>query len=182
MADNIAVTPGTGASVAADDVGGVLYQRMKLGLGADGVAADLAPATAAVQAAYSGTGAVPVANIGTWAKQHNPAVSLQATASQAAGAAGVRHVCTAISLGFSATTALGGITTVTFNLRDGGTGAGTILWAWQFTLPAAVVLPYHIHLSGLSFVGTAATAMTLESSALVTNLMEFVNLAGYDVA
>ena len=40
MADDIAVTPGSGASVAADDVGGVLYQRVKLAIGADGSAAD----------------------------------------------------------------------------------------------------------------------------------------------
>jgi hypothetical protein len=40
VADNIAVTPGTGATVAADDIGGVLHQRVKLSLGADGSAAD----------------------------------------------------------------------------------------------------------------------------------------------
>jgi hypothetical protein len=43
MADNIAVTPGAGATVAADDVGGILYQRVKIALGADGAASDLAP-------------------------------------------------------------------------------------------------------------------------------------------
>jgi hypothetical protein len=35
MADNVGYTPGTGAEIAADDIGGVLYQRMKLTLGAD---------------------------------------------------------------------------------------------------------------------------------------------------
>lgn len=40
MADDIAITPGSGATIAADDVGGVLYQRVKLGLGADGSATD----------------------------------------------------------------------------------------------------------------------------------------------
>ncbi len=38
MADNVAVTPGAGASIATDDVGGVQYQRVKLDAGADGVA------------------------------------------------------------------------------------------------------------------------------------------------
>lgn len=42
MADNVTL-PGTGAVVAADEVGGVVYQRVKLALGADGAAADLAP-------------------------------------------------------------------------------------------------------------------------------------------
>jgi hypothetical protein len=37
MADNVGYTPGTGASVAADDIGGNLFQRIKLTLGADGV-------------------------------------------------------------------------------------------------------------------------------------------------
>lgn len=42
MADNIPVTPGTGAIIAADEVAGALYQRVKLGIGGDGAAVDLA--------------------------------------------------------------------------------------------------------------------------------------------
>jgi hypothetical protein len=38
MADNVGYTPGNGAVVAADDVGGVLYQRVKVSLGDDGQA------------------------------------------------------------------------------------------------------------------------------------------------
>jgi hypothetical protein len=42
MADNIAVTPGTGATVGADDVGGgVLIQRVKATFGVDGTATDV---------------------------------------------------------------------------------------------------------------------------------------------
>jgi hypothetical protein len=37
MPDNVGYTPGSGASVAADDIGGVLYQRVKLVQGADGI-------------------------------------------------------------------------------------------------------------------------------------------------
>lgn len=40
MADNVAYTPGSGATIAADEIGGVLHQRVKLSLGADGSAAD----------------------------------------------------------------------------------------------------------------------------------------------
>jgi hypothetical protein len=39
--DNVGYTPGTGASVAADDVGGVLYQRIKPTFGDDGAATDV---------------------------------------------------------------------------------------------------------------------------------------------
>ena len=41
MVDNVAITPGTGATVAADDIGGVLYQRVKPTFGVDGSATDV---------------------------------------------------------------------------------------------------------------------------------------------
>lgn len=41
MADNVGYTPGTGATIAADEIGGVLHQRIKLGVGGDGVATDV---------------------------------------------------------------------------------------------------------------------------------------------
>lgn len=44
MADNVGITPGTGATIAADDVGGVLHQRVKIQFGADGEAADVSSA------------------------------------------------------------------------------------------------------------------------------------------
>lgn len=44
MADNVGYTPGTGATVAADEIGGVLHQRVKLGIGDDGVAVDVSAA------------------------------------------------------------------------------------------------------------------------------------------
>lgn len=41
MADNVAITAGTGTTIAADDIGaGVLAQRVKLSLGADGTGVD----------------------------------------------------------------------------------------------------------------------------------------------
>jgi len=44
MADNVGYTPGAGAVVAADEIAGVLHQRVKLGVGADGVAVDVSTA------------------------------------------------------------------------------------------------------------------------------------------
>jgi hypothetical protein len=41
MADNVAITPGTGTSIATDDIGGVQYQRVKVTFGADGTASDV---------------------------------------------------------------------------------------------------------------------------------------------
>jgi hypothetical protein len=37
MSDNIGYTPGSGATIAADNVGGALHQRVKMVIGADGV-------------------------------------------------------------------------------------------------------------------------------------------------
>lgn len=44
MADNVGYTPGSGAIIAADDIGGVLYQRVKIGVGADNTAVDVSDA------------------------------------------------------------------------------------------------------------------------------------------
>jgi hypothetical protein len=44
VADNVGYTPGSGATVAADDIGGVLHQRVKIGVGADGSATDVSEA------------------------------------------------------------------------------------------------------------------------------------------
>ena len=41
MSDNVGYTPGSGATVAADNIGGVLHQRVKIGVGADGTAVDV---------------------------------------------------------------------------------------------------------------------------------------------
>lgn len=48
MADNVAITAGTGTSIASDDIGGVQYQRTKLSLGADGSAVDAVAGAGAV--------------------------------------------------------------------------------------------------------------------------------------
>lgn len=44
MADNIGYTPGTGATIAADEIAGVLHQRIKIGIGGDGTATDVSEA------------------------------------------------------------------------------------------------------------------------------------------
>lgn len=51
MADNVQITAGTGTTVAADDIAGVLHQRVKLSIGADGSAADAVGGAGAVSSA-----------------------------------------------------------------------------------------------------------------------------------
>jgi hypothetical protein len=41
MPDNVGYTPGSGATVAADEIGGALHQRVKIGVGTDGTAVDV---------------------------------------------------------------------------------------------------------------------------------------------
>ena len=52
MSDNVGYTPGSGASIAADNVGGNLHQRVKISVGADGVAEDASATTPLPVAAY----------------------------------------------------------------------------------------------------------------------------------
>jgi hypothetical protein len=44
MADNVDISPGSGASIATDDVDGVHYQRVKLDAGEDGVSTPVSSA------------------------------------------------------------------------------------------------------------------------------------------
>jgi|SRR5882757_626494 len=125
--------------------------------------------------------AVPLAEKGArWSVVSGPAVSNQATASKALGAAGVRHVADCVTISAGASTAPAA-TQLTINLRDGATGAGTIIWSTEITAAATATNHGNVNLCGLNLIGTAATAMTLEFSALLTNEFESVTLTGYDV-
>lgn len=55
MADNVSITAGAGTTIAADDIGGVQYQRIKLGLGADGAAVDMVGGAGAASTAVART-------------------------------------------------------------------------------------------------------------------------------
>ena len=114
---------------------------------------------------------------GKWSVVHNPSTATQATITKAAGATGVRHVCT----GITATIATGATaqTPITVYLRDGATGAGTIIWTGTLAAPANSVGV--IAITDLYLPGSAATAMTLEFSAAgVTASLQAVTLTGYD--
>lgn len=69
MPDNVGYTPGTGATIAADDLSGVLYQRVKISEGADGSATDVSaanPMPVSVPGAVSATiMSVTTAAVGT---------------------------------------------------------------------------------------------------------------------
>lgn len=119
-----------------------------------------------------------VDKLNEWSANHVPATATQATITKAAAGAGVRHVCNVIS----ATVACGATaqTPIQIYLRDGATGAGTILWAASVSAPADGV--GGVMFSDLKIMGSANTAMTLEfSGAGVTASQEVVTMAGFDI-
>lgn len=69
MADNVAITAGSGTDIAADDIASVWYQRVKIGLGADGTAVD----------AVAGAGAVDTGTQRVTLASDDPAVALLGT-------------------------------------------------------------------------------------------------------
>jgi len=129
------------------------------------------------------TAAKQVAEKGSrWALTSQPAVSTQATVSRAAGTGTTRHVADCVTFSGMATTAPAAAAQIQINLRDGATGAGTVIWSHQLFIAASasqLVTPFSV--CGLAEQGSSATAMTLEFSAAVTNLFESVTLSGYDV-
>jgi hypothetical protein len=104
----------------------------------------------------------------------------QATATRAAGTATQRHVCTGVSIVVSGGPVAPAAQTLTFNLRDGATGAGAVLASWTIGVEAVAGKSVPINLSGLEIAGSYATAMTLEGSAAPgANTLESVVLAGF---
>ena len=115
-----------------------------------------------------------------WSVNHVPAAATQATATRAAGAAGVRHVAQRVIASIS-TVAATAQTPLLLHLRDGATGAGTILASWS--VAALGTTWVQVDVGGLWIVGTAATAMTLEFAAAgVANSQAVVTLVGFDLA
>ena len=136
--------------------------------------------TAVTLTSRNAIGAALVERSSRWSVVSAPAVSNQATASIAAEGS-VRHVADCITFSAGSTTAPA-LTSLQVNLRDGATGAGTVIWSYQITVANATgqnVAPYSA--CGLNLVGTTNTALTLEYSALLTNLLESVSLSGFNV-
>jgi hypothetical protein len=115
---------------------------------------------------------------GAFAITSNPAAGSQATASQAAAGALIKNVATAVCFSAGSTTAPA-LTALTVNLRDGATGAGTIKWTMEVIIPASTGQNVAPFCAPVNVIGSANTAMTLEFSASLANLIESVSLQGY---
>lgn len=115
-----------------------------------------------------------------WSVLSVPATGSQATASKAAGAAGVRHVADCVSYSAAAAVAPAA-TTLVVSLRDGASGAGTVLWTTVVVAPATSATHVNFNFCGLNLIGSSATAMTLEFNNPLASENESVTLTGYDV-
>jgi hypothetical protein len=102
---------------------------------------------------------------GAWSFTHAPAGGAQATGTKASAGTGLKNVLTGFTVSALAT---GAVTAekVTFVLRDGATGAGTIIYGFDMEPLAAAAgnTNTQFGLSGLWIPGTAATAMCFESN------------------
>lgn len=117
-----------------------------------------------------------------WSVISNPATSSKATASIAAEA-NVRHVVDCISFSASGAGAVAA-GQFTISVRDGATGAGTVIWTFEAGQPGLTTGQETFNpfgLCGLSLVGTTNTAMTLEFNTGLTNLTEAVSMSGYNI-
>lgn len=111
-----------------------------------------------------------------WRILHAPVANTQATITLAAGGAGIRHIATALVANicsFAAETS-----PLSIVVRDGAAGAGTIIF--QARVSSAIL----VAVSGLTLLGTANTAMTIEFTTAPTNALNFetVWMQGYSVA
>lgn len=150
--------------------------------GSDGTNAQVRKVVSAANLAASPQVGIDLAEKGARiAVVSTPAVSNQATASVTAGGAGVVHVVDCVWFSAGSTTAPA-LTQMTVNVRDGATGAGTVKSSWTLIIPATTgqnVAPFSV--CGLNIPGTANTAMTVEFSALLTNLFENVGFSYFNV-
>jgi hypothetical protein len=172
-----------------DDLGNPLFYR-QVPFGFDGTNFDRLRNASLVNMPTAGTtsgansiGARITEKGSRWVVNSHPATSSQATASIAAEA-GVRHVVDCVTFAEASGGAVTGATHF-ISLRDGATGAGTILIQWVAAIPTAAgtgiqgLVPQSF--CGLNLVGTTNTAMTFEFDAGVTNAIETVSISGFNV-
>jgi len=174
MADNLAITPGFGATAAADEISGVLHQRIKLSLGADGIAFDALggagvvssavqrvtlasddPAVAhlaAIEAAVEGATPAGSNTIGTVSLTDISAAEYETVAAsqtdQALGATGATGDYLAGVLIVPATVAAGAV-----SIKDGA-GSAISLYPGGATTPLLTLHPFFVPL-GIKSTGGA---------------------------
>lgn len=133
-------------------------------------------ASATNNTAVTSLGIQQITPVSTWSVTDTDAGATQSTASKALGGGSVRHVATSITACRGDTVAA---VPAQINLRDGATGAGTIIRSWVIGV-SVINEATCVDLSGLNMTGTANTAMTLEFAAAGSaTSLSTVTLTGY---
>lgn len=119
--------------------------------------------------------ATQVAGPGEWTVVSTVTGVAVSSASKASGGGTVRHVARSVTACMADTDTA---EARSVSLRDGATGAGTILWTALLT--TATTTASCVTLGNLNIIGSAATAMTLEFSGNGTaNSTQTATLTGY---
>ena len=105
-------------------------------------------------------------------------VGAQATATGAAGVGGQKKVVTGFQFRIGANVQLGAATIGCYVI-DGASGGGTYLYREVIAITTTGAA---LHLTGLSILGTANTAVTIEFSAGLAGATESVNLQYHHLA
>ena len=126
--------------------------------------------------AATSLGVLQTVPLSTWSITNTPAVATQATVSKSAGASTIRHVATSVTWCVAA--AATPQPPLLIHLRDGATGAGTIIKTWAVSAIASTAICGGI--SGLNMSGTGNTAMTIETAAApAADVQATVGMSGY---
>ena len=166
MSDNIGYTPGTGAIVAADNIAGVLHQRVKLGVGGDGVAVDV---SAANPLPITAPGSIAVTGALTDAELRAAAVPVSVPLAVSATILTLTTAATGTNwtaFGSSACDALDltNSTSVAIEYRRGGAGNGMQVLSGASRLIVGISNANQIEVRR---VDTSNTQVTIQAEALV---------------
>lgn len=131
--------------------------------------------SAANNTATTSLGAQYMVPLSTWNVTDTDSGATQSTATRAAGGGTVRHVATTVTICRGDTSAAA---PALIHLRDGASGAGTILRSWVIGVAAGLSRCEQI--AGLNITGSANTAMTIEFAAAgAASSISTVSLSGY---
>jgi hypothetical protein len=119
-----------------------------------------------------------------WSVTSSPGAAGRATATRPASLAPQfaesRHVATSVTATLCFGVTVGAAVAIQVNLRDGATGAGTILGSWVLAIQALAGACVILSLDTIEIIGSPNTAMTLEFvSTGDANTIESVTLTGH---
>ena len=149
MPDNVNITPGVGAAIAADDVGGVLNQQVKLTLGGDGVS----------EGSVSSGNPLPIAAVGELIEALE-AVRYRLGALASAMATISPDVSGKMRAILSTDSTLGTVSTVT-----SVTGVGTVT-----TVSAVTAVNNQVNMGGLSAIDIVPALIRAASDQIRSNI------------